>query len=541
MADLRVRLRILDDAPVPEQWDEIRRRPAGPEVQARSGTARRATAALVGLVVALAGTVFAVDRLMPGPEASTLDMTAWAPARVEALELAFRYPPAWHVQPFDELVGHAGFAGAVVSNVDHTFRHPDLGPTEFTSAWVLRDLPDHAVVLSIERVDAIAVPERRADTPLPLSLSDGRRQDAYRPGPAWTHLWLPFVLDGRHDSVRVWFGPDASERDREVARRIVASIAPIATPGPTGEERIVFGTLPWPDIAAQVFTMKPDGSDIEQITEPDADYLSPALSPDGASIAFVRFTQGSDPPTTMHEGIFVMNADGSDPRELLETGEPMPISVGQIAWSPDGSLIGFVRNIYTEGSEADSGYELWVMGADGSDPHRLTDRKIVSFAWSPDGRRIAFTEETADGARLRWDLHVMDADGANARSLTADGRSSFPAWSPDGERIAYQRWEGGGVTHVYVLEPDRQEVDPRPVWTGDAGIDSLDWSPDGSRIVFDAYEQEQKRCSIMTVTVDGDATTLLEAQRLEVMPGEPPPERSLCAGTVTWGIVSASD
>jgi hypothetical protein len=43
----------------------------------------------------------------------------------------------------------------------------------------------------------------------------------------WEKWFLPFDLAGFHDSVDVWFGPDASEHDREVARRIVASFAPI--------------------------------------------------------------------------------------------------------------------------------------------------------------------------------------------------------------------------------------------------------------------------------------------------------------------------
>jgi hypothetical protein len=146
------------------------------------------------------------------------------------LHLTFDYPPEWYVQSFDEFIGHAGFVGSVVANIDHPFRHPDLGPNEHTSAWDLRDMSDDAVVISIDQVDAIGYPDLEEDTELPLNLgraqrSEGGGRDRYIDR-GWVQLWLPFIASGRGDSVFVWFGPDASDHDREVARRIVASIRP---------------------------------------------------------------------------------------------------------------------------------------------------------------------------------------------------------------------------------------------------------------------------------------------------------------------------
>jgi hypothetical protein len=228
MAELRERLRILDEASAPDQWSEIQVRSPGHPTPVESRPWRRVAAAAVAVVVAAAGTVFAVGALTPerGPEPG-MDPTNWPVHEVHQLGLTFRYPSTWRVQPFEEMVGHAGFTGAVVSNLDHTFRHPDLGPNEATSAWDLRGLPDDAVVLSIERVDAIGMPRAHTDSPRPLDLGRAREQDRYRPDATWEHLWLPFVLDGLHDSVRVWFGPEASDHDREVARQIVASIEPV--------------------------------------------------------------------------------------------------------------------------------------------------------------------------------------------------------------------------------------------------------------------------------------------------------------------------
>jgi hypothetical protein len=227
MSEVRDRLRRLDDVPTPELWGAIEGRRPGAPIRLGPSTGGRVGAAIVAIAVAAAATLFAVDRLTPQRSAVvSLDTSTWSLHEVRPLRLEFRYPPGWHLQTFNELIGTAGFAGALASNEQHTFEHPELG-AEVTTAWSMQDVPDDAVVISIERVDAVAVPKAPSDTPLPLALGDSRRLTSYRPSRAWTHLWLPFVLGGRGDSVRVWFGPRSTPRDREIARLIVASIAPL--------------------------------------------------------------------------------------------------------------------------------------------------------------------------------------------------------------------------------------------------------------------------------------------------------------------------
>lgn len=231
MAELRDRLRILDEASVPDQWREIEGRSPGRQLQLEPPPWRRVAAATVAVVVAVAGTVLAVSALTPGESPDiAVDTSSWTTHEVPQLRLTFRHPPSWYVQPFDEMVGHAGFAGAVVSNTEHTFRHPDLGPNSFTSAWDLRGLPANAVIISIEGVKGgrLMPPEARPDTERPLDLD--RAAITRTPGldEGWEEHSMPFVLAGLDDYLRVWFGPDASVHDREAVRQIVASIASIA-------------------------------------------------------------------------------------------------------------------------------------------------------------------------------------------------------------------------------------------------------------------------------------------------------------------------
>ena len=70
-------------------------------------------------------------------------------------------------------------------------------------------------------------------------------------------------------------------------------------------------------------------------------------------------------------------------------------------------------------------------------------RKAGSFAWSPDGRRIAFVGPST------LDIYVVSADGSRQRRLTRDGAPNVsPAWSPDGRRIAFEHGVPRGGIHV---------------------------------------------------------------------------------------------
>lgn len=229
MTERRTKLRILDGLDAPSLWSDIEARQARPDPSLDPSLWRRrlGTVALA-IAVGLAGVLVAVKALGPAahPTAS-LDTRTWSSHDVPTLHLRFNHPPQWHVQPFDELVGRAGMIGSVVSNVDHRFRHPDLGPNRHTSAWEMRGMPDDAVVISIQHLEAIGPPQ--PDSVRPLEIDRAERSVGEYLDPGWVQLWLPFTLAGVDDSVFIWFGPEATAHDREVARLIVASIGPIPT------------------------------------------------------------------------------------------------------------------------------------------------------------------------------------------------------------------------------------------------------------------------------------------------------------------------
>ncbi|MDQ2826787.1 MAG: hypothetical protein M3Y04_07500, partial [Actinomycetota bacterium] len=125
--------------------------------------------------------------------------------------------------------------------------------------------------------------------------------------------------------------------------------------------------------------------------------------------------------------------------------------------------------------------QVFVVNADGSSPHTLTNRPLAfdaSPAWAPDGQHIAF-ESTEDGKRAIW---VMQADGLRLRRLTDDsGADAAPAWSPDGSRIAFMS-DRDGNQEIYVTGADG--TDTKRLTENPASDGFPVWSPDGSRIAF---------------------------------------------------------
>jgi hypothetical protein len=259
MNDLAERLRQIERNPSPDLWEDITDRLVGSSRTAQSSGWRRATIIAASLAIGMAavGAVVFAFRTSPGTTPTT---AGWARGEIEMLGATFQYPSSWHLQPFEERVGLAGFTGVVVSNVEGDLHHPDLGADGATSAWDLSGLPPGGVVISIEHLDAIGVPTggvpTRPDSQFPLDLVDAEHLGQTRHSGATEALWLDFTLNGRHMGARVFFGPDATEEDRRVAADIVASIRPkqmgdagadptilVSSSGPSGDLALLTGTL----------------------------------------------------------------------------------------------------------------------------------------------------------------------------------------------------------------------------------------------------------------------------------------------------------
>ena len=171
---------------------------------------------------------------------------------------------------------------------------------------------------------------------------------------------------------------------------------------------------------------------------------------------------------------------------------------GDMAWSPDGRWLTvtdlwYVTNIIIHGyvykAHVDSGKFI-----------RLTEHAWMDpgmTAWSPDGRRIAFSalkEPKVEGTPANRDIFMMNADGSNLTNITDHPAwEEYPAWSPDGKKIAFRGYRDNedleverpvGRAELYIMDPDGSNVERL---TRNAGWEGgVSWSPDSKWIVYRA-------------------------------------------------------
>ncbi|MGH3118870.1 MAG: hypothetical protein ACRDQ2_17505, partial [Gaiellales bacterium] len=259
----------------------------------------------------------------------------------------------------------------------------------------------------------------------------------------------------------------------------------------------------------RVVSIGTDGSSVEPLTAGDADYLEPAWSPDGTRLAVVRFERTAD---ELDEAIYVIDVETGEQERLLTTGEPRPISVLDIEWSPDGTQIGFIYARHGEGGEWDPPTaQILVMPATGGEPVPVTaaDEHVASFSWSPTGDEIVYTgqELEPDGVRIRSNLYVIGIGGSNRRQLTSGGFDTDPAWSPAGDEIAFVRHAEGNEASgdIYAVSSNGVAVwrlTDTPEWE-----ESPTWSPDASRIAFARGGESFTSCRLVIADADGTAET----------------------------------
>ena len=255
-----------------------------------------------------------------------------------------------------------------------------------------------------------------------------------------------------------------------------------------------------------------------QLTPAGSGDTSPAVSPDGKTLAFVRATGKFD------NALFVAPV-GSDsgsawklqgpPRLVVQLDSPLEDPM----WTPGSSFLYFAspatsrnpnRSLWRVGvsveaaaqrvagvgeighhiaislqgdrlaySDARNNTSIWrlSLASPANPPERFISSTRADYnpRFSPDGKKIAYQSNRSGEAEI-W---VCDSDGRNPFRLTSFARAvtGSPRWSPDGNRIAFDSDSG-----IYVIAEAGGK--PTLVTPGDPKANTPSWSQDGNLIYF---------------------------------------------------------
>jgi Tol biopolymer transport system component len=145
----------------------------------------------------------------------------------------------------------------------------------------------------------------------------------------------------------------------------------------------------------------------------------PEWSSDGSAVAFIRGKTGCGASRMGGAAIHLISPDGSNDRQLTFPGESR--SDEAAAWSPDGSMIAFVR--YEVANTTVTSAAIYLINADGTGERKVVDSgspTLTTVSWSPDGAYLAFTDR---GVR------VVAIDGSDLHAV-GDEETCCPAWRP---------------------------------------------------------------------------------------------------------------
>jgi eukaryotic-like serine/threonine-protein kinase len=244
-----------------------------------------------------------------------------------------------------------------------------------------------------------------------------------------------------------------------------------------------------------------------QVTRDPGLEVDPALSPDGSLVAYA-----AGPPARMQ--IFVRQVGGGRTIALTDDstqGFRWP------RWSPDGSLVAYQGEGGIAVVPALGGQSRMVVRLERLPAESISSAgsRLNGFAWSPDGRRIAYT---AGGT---GDVQLVSIDGGAPTRLPGVPELHSLAWSPDGSSLAGVGGNilfvfGGayfgnqGASSIWVLPVDGK---PAVRITDDRYLNmSPQWAPDGQHL-FWVSDRGGSR-DVYRIRLNGAGTAVGEPERL---------------------------
>ena len=309
----------------------------------------------------------------------------------------------------------------------------------------------------------------------------------------YTHEWVDKMNDRWESSIRI------VNADGSRPRHLVDGSSPrwspdgsriaFLAPDDTGNTQI---HVRWMDVEGAV----------SQVTRVEESPSSLVWSPDGDRLAFTMNVP-AEQSSARHWTVALPQPEGAD-------WTPAPRIIEQLVYRQD--RVGFLDESFQH---------IFVVSADGGTPRRIThgDHNYGAPVWEPGGRSLLFSGLIADDALYRWqesEIYRVGADSGDLEQVTTRrGPDRSPVPSPDGSMIAYVGHDTTTFDYiessVYVMNADGSnaraltaELDRTPR--------GLHWAPDGGGVYFNV--QADGYANIMYVSIDGEVRAASEGPQM---------------------------
>ncbi|MDT8997777.1 amidohydrolase family protein [Paucibacter sp. APW11] len=258
------------------------------------------------------------------------------------------------------------------------------------------------------------------------------------------------------------------------------------------------------DLLGDLYLLPIEGGEAKALTHSIAWEHQARFSPDGKKIAYVSDAGGGD-------NIWVMNADGSEPRAL--TSEDYRL-LNNPVWHPSGNYIA-ARKHFTGTRSLGSG-EIWLYHLDGGKGVQLNEKPnwqkdLGEPALSPDGKYLYYSHDSTPGRSFEYNkdangeifrIYRQDlSDGSVEPFVAGAGGAIRPTPSPDGKYLAFVRRIRGpkgqqSTLFLKDLNSGREfpawgglERDLQESWSVHGVYPAFAWTPDAKQIVVWAQGQ----------------------------------------------------
>ncbi len=261
------------------------------------------------------------------------------------------------------------------------------------------------------------------------------------------------ISTGKGRTTCSYFSPDGS-RIVYASTHLGGDACPVK---PKPGRKYVWKVYPTFDI----FSAKPDGSDLTRLTDAEGYDAEPTFSPDGSRIVFTSSRTGD-------LEIWDMKPDGTDQRQLTD----IPGYDGGAFYSPDGKLICFragrptgaaleeYKELLKDDKVQPGKLEIYVMNADGTNIRQITNDGKANWCpfFHPSGKKIIYAsnKDSKSPRKPNFDLYLVDIESGEEKRITFDGEfDGFPMFSPDGTKLVWASNRGGkvqGETNVFIAD-----------------------------------------------------------------------------------------